>query len=48
MNIDYNNNFNDNNLSFDDSQNCNTELNCSITAEEVVLYMKSLKNKGTF
>jgi len=37
MNIDYNNNFNDNNFSFDDSQNCNTELNCSITAEEVVL-----------
>ena len=48
MNIDYNNNFNDNNLSFDDSQNCNTDLNCSITAEEVVLSMKSLKNKGTF
>ena len=48
MNIDYNNNFNDNNLSFDISRNCNTELNCSITAEEVVLSMKSLKNKGTF
>ena len=44
--IDYNNNFNDNNFSFDDSQNCNTELNCSITAEEVVLTMKSLKNKN--
>jgi hypothetical protein len=44
MNIDYNNNFNDNNFSFDDSQNCNTELNCSIAAEEVVLAMKSPKN----
>jgi hypothetical protein len=45
MNIDYNNNFNDNNFSFDDSRNCNTELNCSITTEEVVLATKSPKNK---
>ena len=32
-------------MNIDYNNNCNTELNCSITAEEVVLAMKSLKNK---
>ena len=33
-------------MNIDYNNNCNTELNCSIKAEEVVLAMKSLKNKN--